>query len=311
MDRRMAVSWLTAAAALLVLAAAAFWGGAALRTVVAPVGSMVFAAEGEQPTYPGPEAYAEKVALDGQEQGIVVLGANQPLRIRTSAGGFTGYERAMVVVNRLNSGLEAGVQGEQIQAQQYNGEWVVTGAGSSLITANQGEADIRGLSRSQLADIWAANLRVAVDAAWQTPVPAETEAVEGAEEEAAELPTEEEAEEPPAEADVVAEEAEADEEAVSEEEVAQQPEEWQPSEPYRDKVVGVVSVGEGTRVGIARVNGPASVVEQVQAVAQLETSYKDYLDVEIYVPISTRVPGHSLSRVQGVGVTGVGDLRIR
>ena len=178
MDRRMAVSWLAAAAALLVLAAAAFWGGAALRTVVAPVGPVAFAAEAEQPTYPDPEAYAEKIVLDGQEQGIVVLGANQPLRIRTSAGGFPGYERARVVVSRLNSGLEAGLQGEQIQAAAYNGEQVVTGAGTNLITVNQAEADIRDLSRSQLADIWAANLRVAVDAAWQTPAPAEGEPAE-------------------------------------------------------------------------------------------------------------------------------------
>ena len=52
-------------------------------------------------------------------------------------------------------------------------------------------------------------------------------------------------------------------------------------------------------------------MEQVQAVAQLETSYKDMLDVEVYIPISTKVPGQTLSRIQGVGVTGVGDLRIR
>ena len=83
MDRRIAVSWLATAAALLVLAAAAFWGGAALRAVVAPAAATAFAAEGEQPTYPGPQAYAEKIVLDDQEQGIVVLGANQPLRIRT------------------------------------------------------------------------------------------------------------------------------------------------------------------------------------------------------------------------------------
>ncbi len=302
MDRRMAVSWLAAAAALLVLAAAAFWGGAALRTVVAPTGATAFAAEAEQPTYPGPEAYAEKIVLDGQEQGIVVLDANQPLRIRTSVGGFTGYERAMVVVNRLNSGLEAGLQGEQIQAEQYNGEWVVTGAGTNLITVNQAEADIRDLSRSQLADIWAANLRVAVDAAWQTPAPDEGEPAEG--EFLEQPPTEEIAETEPSEEQPPAGEEEAEEPTVA-------VEEWQPEEPYKDKIVAIVSFGEGARLGIARVNGPESAVDRVQAVAQLETSYEDYVDIEIYVPISTKVPGKILDRVQGVGVTGVGDLRIR
>ncbi len=302
MDRRMAVSWLAAAAALLVLAAAAFWGGAALRTVVAPTGATAFAAEAEQPTYPGPEAYAEKIVLDDQEQGIVVLGANQPLRIRTSAAGFTGYERAMVVVNRLNSGLEAGLQADQIQAAAYNGEQVVTGAGTNLITVNQAEADIRDLTRSQLADIWAANLRVAVDAAWQTPAPAESEP---AWHEPVEPPPTEEV----AEAETSGEQPLAGEEETEEPTVAV--EEWQPEEPYKDKIVAIVSFGEGARLGIARVNGPESAVDRVQAVAQLETSFKDYVDIEIYVPISTKVPGRILDRVQGVGVTGVGDLRIR
>lgn len=302
MDRRIAVSWLATAAALLVLAAAAFWGGAALRTVVAPTGATAFAAEGEQPTYPGPEAYAEKIVLDDQEQGIVVLGANQPLRIRTSAGGFTGYERAMVVVNRLNNGLEAGLQADQIQAAGYNGEQVVTGAGTNLITVNQAEADIRDLTRSQLADIWAANLRVAVDAAWQTPAPDEGEPAEG--EFLEQPPTDETAEADPSEEQPPAGEEETEEPTVA-------VEEWQPEEPYKDKIVAIVSFGEGARLGIARVNGPQSAVDQVQAVAQLETSYKDYVDIEIYVPISTKVPGQTLSRVQGVGITGVGDLRIR
>ncbi len=310
MDRRMTVSWLAAGAVVLVLAAAAFWGGAALRAVVAPAGATAFAAEGEQPAYPGPEAYAEEVVLDGEGHGIVVLGDNQPLRIRTSAGGFTGYERALVVVSRLNSSLAAGLQGEQIQAQQYNGEWVVTGAGTNLITVNQAEADIRDLSRSQLADIWAANLRVAVDAAWQTPPPAESET---AEEEFVEQPAEETAEQPPIEE--VAEAETSEEQPPAGEEEAEEPtvavEEWQPEEPYKDKIVPIVSFGEGARLGIARVNGPQSALDRVQAVAQLETSYKNYLDVEIYVPISTKKPGQILTRIQGVGITGVGDLRIR
>jgi len=288
--------------------------------VVAPTGATAFAAEGEeaeQPTYPGPEAYAEKIVLDDQEQGIVVLGANQPLRIRTSAGGFTGYERALIVVNRLNDGLTAGLQSEQIQAEEHNGEWVVTGAGNNLITVNQAEADIRDLSRSQLADIWAANLRVAVDAAWQTPAPDEGEP---AEEEFVEQPAEEEpVEQPPAEeqppTEEVAEAEPSEEQPPAGEEETEEPtvavEEWQPEEPYKDKIVPIVSFGEGARLGIARVNGPQSAVDQVQAVAQLETSYKDYVDIEIYVPISTKVPGRILDRVQGVGVTGVGDLRIR
>ncbi|MCD6359850.1 MAG: hypothetical protein J7M38_03230 [Armatimonadetes bacterium] len=86
--------------------------------------------------------------------------------------------------------------------------------------------------------------------------------------------------------------------------------EWTPSEPYRDKIVPVVSLLRGVRVGAARVNGPASRVRNVEAVAQLETDFRDVLEIDVYVPITTRSPGKSLDRVQGVGVTALGDLKL-
>lgn len=86
--------------------------------------------------------------------------------------------------------------------------------------------------------------------------------------------------------------------------------EWVPSEPYRDKIVPILSVLSGIRVGAARVNGPESRVRLVQAVAQVEGDFRGVLEIDVYVPISTRVPGSSLQRVQGVGVTALGDLRL-
>ena len=85
---------------------------------------------------------------------------------------------------------------------------------------------------------------------------------------------------------------------------------WVPAEPYEDKWVPIISVLEGVRLGAARVNGPASKVRTVQAVAQLETHWKDKLEVDVLVPISTNIPGKTLSRVKGCGVTGLGDLRL-
>lgn len=85
---------------------------------------------------------------------------------------------------------------------------------------------------------------------------------------------------------------------------------WQPTEPYDDKIVPIVSLGSGQRIGGARVNGPESAVRQVQAVVQIEARMLRYFQVQVYVPISTKVPGRTLDRVQGVAVTAVGDLRL-
>jgi hypothetical protein len=85
---------------------------------------------------------------------------------------------------------------------------------------------------------------------------------------------------------------------------------WQPDEPYADKIVPLFSLGKGKRIGAARVNGPESKVAQTQAVAQIETRMLKWFEVQIYVPISTKVPGQDLQRVQGVAVTGVGDFRL-
>ncbi len=87
--------------------------------------------------------------------------------------------------------------------------------------------------------------------------------------------------------------------------------EWTPSEPYGDKIVPIISILEGTRIGGARVNGPLSKLDQVHAVAQLETHFRDFLEIDIYVPITTNRPGPGgLDRVQQVGVTALGDINI-
>lgn len=303
MGKRTVMLRLVATGVVIALAVVAFYGGTALRAVLSPMAASAYAANSD-PAYNGPLAEVEKVVVDEAEQGIVILGYNQPLHIQTSAGGLSGYERAVSVAVGLNDGLAAGLRGDQIQAVEQAGTWLVMAGTASLVVANQEEADIWGLSSAELADIWAANLAIAVDQAWETPAEQETEPTE--EEPTEEQPTEEETvEEGPAETEEeVTEEAPGEEEAGGEQE-------WQPEEPYTDKIVPIVSVGLGKRIGIARVNGPQSKVNQVQAVAQLETRYRDQLDIEIYVPISTKVPGQTLARIQGVGVTGVADLRIQ
>lgn len=85
-------------------------------------------------------------------------------------------------------------------------------------------------------------------------------------------------------------------------------EEWTPEEPYDEKWVPIVSVLEGLKIGGARVNGPRSKLRTVQAVAQLETHFKDYVEIDVYLPISTKVPGKRLDIVSGCAVSGFGDI---
>ena len=225
-----------------------------------------------------PEVVAERLWVNNEEQGVLKVGVDELLSIQTSASGLTGYERAMIVAKRMNDALLAGITPGEVQSVQEAGIWVVKVADKALITVNPEEADRAGLSRAQLAERWANEITVGL-------------LLSPPSEEVAEVTT--------------AEPTEAVEQSTVE-----PAGEWQPAEPYRDKIVPIISALEGTRIGIARVNGPQSAVNRVQAVVQLETHYKKALEIDVYVPISTKVPGRTLARVQGVGVTGLGDLQL-
>lgn len=81
------------------------------------------------------------------------------------------------------------------------------------------------------------------------------------------------------------------------------------STTYTTKVVPIVSVGGSGYIGAAQVTGPASEVERVKAVAQLEASFNGVARVKGLVPIDSTNPTNA-SRIQGVGVSAIIDLRI-
>lgn len=281
MNRDSVFRSLLVMAGVLVGAVGAFYAGTAARAYLGVGVAAAYAADPELESVP--QVVAERVRMDDQEQGVLKVGEEELLRIQTTAGGLTGYERAMIVAKRINDALAAGMAPGEMHAEEQTGMWVVKVGEKSLVTVNPEEAELVGLSRAELAEQWASELAVGLLLA-----PLREEMVE-------EVGTEESTEQPG---------------EVPEEVVEEPATEWQPAEPYKDKIVPIISVLEGTRVGIARVNGPQSAVNKVQAVAQLETHYKNTLEIDVYVPISTKVPGKTLARVQGVGVTGLGDLRI-
>jgi hypothetical protein len=79
------------------------------------------------------------------------------------------------------------------------------------------------------------------------------------------------------------------------------------------KVVPILSGGIGGRKGIgaAQVMGPKALVDKVQAVAQIE---QDILGREVkiraMIPIESKDVIKEIKRVEGVGVSGIVDLKL-
>ncbi len=75
------------------------------------------------------------------------------------------------------------------------------------------------------------------------------------------------------------------------------------------KVVPIVSVGQGGFIGAAQVVGAPSQIDEVRAVGQLETRISD-IRGRLLIPVNTTNPTRNLSRISGVGVSGLIDFRI-
>lgn len=79
------------------------------------------------------------------------------------------------------------------------------------------------------------------------------------------------------------------------------------STTYTTKVVPILTIGSGGYVGAAQVTGPASEIEKVQAVAQIEANFNNTIRVKGLVPVDSMNPTGA-NRVQGVGVSAMIDL---
>lgn len=198
------------------------------------------------------------------EAGRVVVDDQELLILAAPIGGFSGYERALIVADRLNRLLQAGAKAKDLVISESDGMPVIKVQDRVLVSITAADGQLLNESPQRLAAQWADNIR----------------AVLGNGEEAA---------------------AETTQAVLAEAEI------WRPAEPYDEKYVPILSLLEGTRIGVARINGPRSRVKEVQAVTQFSINFRKVLEIDIYVPV--RVSG-SLDRVQGVGVTGLGDLKL-
>ncbi|MFA6448996.1 MAG: hypothetical protein WCX65_06005 [bacterium] len=76
------------------------------------------------------------------------------------------------------------------------------------------------------------------------------------------------------------------------------------------KVVPVIALGSGTRVGFVQVSGPKNLVNKTKAVIQIETKLTiGKLDVEIFIPSDSANP-LKFNRVEGIGVSALVDYRM-
>lgn len=76
------------------------------------------------------------------------------------------------------------------------------------------------------------------------------------------------------------------------------------------KVVPIVSVGEGIRVGAAQVMGSPWLVKKVEAVAQIEANLMGSARAKILVPVSDINVTRGIKQVTGVGVSAIIDLKL-
>jgi hypothetical protein len=79
------------------------------------------------------------------------------------------------------------------------------------------------------------------------------------------------------------------------------------------KVVPIISGGIGGRnaVGAAQVMGPKKQVDQVNAVAQLDQDlFGREIKIRAMIPITSKQILKDLKRVEGVGISGIVDLKL-
>lgn len=239
----------------------AFGAGVAIRHALPSAGlTVAYAAES---AYSGPPMTVKLTEVNGLEAGKVMIGDREIGVITVPEAGMSGYERAVVVADRLNRALQQGMRTQDLTVTRGRTAAEISIANrGTLLTVTDDDARHANMTTWDLANKWADNLRSALGGDSGNSTNRD------------DYPY------------------------------------WQPGDSYKDKWVPILSLLRGTRLGVARINGPVRQVDLVQAVAQFSIRFSDFLDIDIYVPISTREPGSSLSRVQGVGVTGLGDIKL-
>lgn len=195
------------------------------------------------------EVMAREVTLDSRQAGEVLVGEQVVIRLRTSAGGLTPYQRAQEVAQRIQ-GVMGTSAARSIVMRHINGQYVVMAGRTIIVTADSDEAQLNGTTRAGLANLWALRLSTALGVNPADPTPVD------------------------------------------------------------QKIVPIISIGSGTRVGGALVAGAKSRLDKVVAVAQIEGKFGGSVRVRALVPVSTTNVVQNITRVPETAVIGLVDIKL-
>lgn len=194
------------------------------------------------------EVMAREVTLDGRQAGEILVGEQVVIRLRTSAGGLTPYQRAQDVAQRIQGVMGTASSGS-IAMKHANSQYVVMAGSTMIVTADSAEAQLNGTTRAGLANLWALRLSTALGVSIADP-------------------------------------------------------------PTGQKIVPIISIGSGTRVGGALVSGAKSRLDKVVAVAQIEGNFGGSVRVRALVPVSTTNVVQNITRVPETAVIGLVDIKL-
>jgi hypothetical protein len=78
------------------------------------------------------------------------------------------------------------------------------------------------------------------------------------------------------------------------------------------KVVPIlgIAIGASSTVGAAQVMGPKHLLDKVQAVAAPEVKFLGEVNIRALIPVSSKNVVEEIKKVDGVGVSGIVDLKI-
>ncbi|MGD8238296.1 MAG: hypothetical protein PVH68_07090 [Armatimonadota bacterium] len=231
------------------------------------------------PPPPEPELSieAERTQIGDNTVGDVLIDDRIVIRVWKGIDGQSPFDRSKAIAKRIRDSVEDGYGPTDLAVGEQKNRTALLAGDKLIAYVDPYHAQLNNSTEDNLARIWGANIAEALEAAGV------------------------ESTRPVAEPEPVGPGP-----GPGPGPVEQYDDAWY-QERYGDKWVPILSVPDGIRIGAARVNGPKNDLRLVQAVAQIETPWHDTLEIDIYVPISTKRPGKFLSRVQGVGVTALAD----
>lgn len=201
----------------------------------------------------------------------VFVNGRLAMRIAAPAGGMSTMQRAQIIADRLNAAFAAGESWNDMRVSQVGDNWTVNLGDRVIATADANSACVFGTTPGKLASKWATGTVVAMGgqpsaiAANLMPVPS---MVAGSQQQTC----------PPA--------------VIS----------WATTPT---KSVPLLSAQTGGQLGTVTVAGPQSQLNMVNSVVVYQSSAADGAQVWTFVPITGTTTTDNLTRVNGIGLTGV------